>query len=164
MAWGIVVGTLNVLSNLFKRTKRSKILNQVRAAADQQSAVAILEDEFDVEVLELVPPEERPAIYRSIVEHVNRNQPAKESVTKRAVIGGILIFVIRVVVTLPPSIPFVFMGEPESAILVSNLISVGLLFWVGYAWAGKVGLSRIRLGATIVAVGLVLSAITIWLG
>jgi len=56
------------------------------------------------------------------------------------------------------------MNEPESAILVSNLISVGLLFLVGYAWAGYTGLPRLRFGATIVAIGLVLSAITIWLG
>jgi hypothetical protein len=57
MAWGIVVGTLNVLADLFKRTKRNKIVNQLHATADQQGAIAILEEEFDVEVLELVPAE-----------------------------------------------------------------------------------------------------------
>jgi VIT1/CCC1 family predicted Fe2+/Mn2+ transporter len=69
-----------------------------------------------------------------------------------------------VVVTLPPAIPFVFINEPESAILVSNPISVALLFLVGYAWAGFTDFSRLRFGAAIVAVGLVLSAITSWLG
>jgi len=69
-----------------------------------------------------------------------------------------------VVITLPPAIPFVFINEPESVILVSNLISVALLFLVGYAWVGFTDLSRLRFGAAIVAVGLVLSAITSWLG
>ena len=56
------------------------------------------------------------------------------------------------------------MDEPESAILASNLISVVLLFAIGYAWAGYAEISCIRLDVAIVAAGLVLSAITIWLG
>jgi len=32
-AWGIVVGTLNVLMTMFKRTKRNKLLNQIRGHA-----------------------------------------------------------------------------------------------------------------------------------
>ena len=53
------------------------------------------------------------------------------------------------------------MDRPESAILVPNVISIALL--LGYAWAGFADRSRLRFGTAIVAVGFVLSALTIWL-
>lgn len=55
------------------------------------------------------------------------------------------------------------MDRPESAILVPNIISIALLLAVGYAWAGFADRSRLRFGTAIVAVGFVLSALTIWL-
>src|SRR5262245_45523763 len=38
VAWGIVVGALNVLSTHFKRTKRKRILEKARAQPDPQRA------------------------------------------------------------------------------------------------------------------------------
>jgi hypothetical protein len=65
----------------------------------------------------------------------------------------LVIFVVRVLITLLPAIPVLFMDEPESP----NLISVTLLFGIGYAWAGYIGISRLPLGIMIIAAGLTLS-------
>jgi hypothetical protein len=49
-------------------------------------------------------------------------------------------------------------------ILWSNLLAVALLFLIGCVWAGLTDLSRPQLGVAIVAAGLALSAVTVWLG
>jgi hypothetical protein len=100
-AWGIVVGTLNVLMTMFKRTKRNKLLNQIRTAPDPQHAVAILEHQFETEVLDVVPPAERPTFYGTIVEHVSQSAAARHPISTQAIVGGVIIFVLRIVSTLP---------------------------------------------------------------
>jgi hypothetical protein len=100
-AWGIVVGTLNVLMTMFKRTKRNKLLNQIRTAPDPQHAVAILKHQFETEVLDVVPPAERPTFYGTIVEHVSQSAAARHPISTQAIVGGVLIFVLRIVSTLP---------------------------------------------------------------
>lgn len=163
-AWGIVVGTLNVLMTMFKRTKRNKLLNQIRTAPDPQHAVAILEHQFETEVLDVVPPAERPTFLR---DHRRAREPERGSAAPdldpsdrpgrdhlRAAHRE----------HAAPTVPFLFTDDPRAAILWASLIAVALLFLIGYLWARMTDLPRPELGVAIVAAGLALSAVTVWLG
>jgi hypothetical protein len=105
-----------------------------------------------VEMIELVPPKERARIHDSSIEHVAGSEPAKVA-CQSAPSSQARDLVVRVLITLLPAIPVLFMDEPESP----NLISVTLLFGIGYAWAGYIGISRLPLGIMIIAAGLTLS-------
>jgi VIT1/CCC1 family predicted Fe2+/Mn2+ transporter len=65
----------------------------------------------------------------------------------------------------PPSLlPLVAMRQdPERAILVSNFISLFLLFFVGYRWGKYTGANLWKTGLIILSVMVVLALFLFWL-
>lgn len=66
--------------------------------------------------------------------------------------------------TLPAALPFLLLRDARSALRVSNALLIGLMFYVGWRWAGYTGAARWRTGLVMALLGIALVGVAIALG
>ena len=65
---------------------------------------------------------------------------------------------------LPAALPFLVIRDAQIAMRVSNAVLIGLLFYVGWRWAGYTGASPWRTGLFMALLGVALVVVAIALG
>ena len=65
---------------------------------------------------------------------------------------------------LPAVLPFLLIRDPRLAMRASNAVLIGLLFYVGWRWAGYTGASRLRTALFMTVLGVALVVVAIALG
>jgi hypothetical protein len=162
VAWGLIDGIMYALLSLFERGERHRLLLDIQAAGTEQEALNVIADDMDYLLEPITGEEERMALYRSVLIHLQNSQLRKIGL-KREDISGILGHVLVAIFAVIPSLlPLVVLQHYfELAILVSILISFAVLFVSGYSWARYTGANPWKTGLLImsVAVGLVLIAV-----
>jgi VIT1/CCC1 family predicted Fe2+/Mn2+ transporter len=78
--------------------------------------------------------------------------------------GAVGVFLLVFLSTLPVALPFVLMHDAPLALRVSNAVAVVMLFLAGANYGRSVNRSPVAVGAVMVALGLVLVAMTMALG
>jgi VIT1/CCC1 family predicted Fe2+/Mn2+ transporter len=78
--------------------------------------------------------------------------------------GGVAVFLIVVLTTLPVTMPFALIEETRRALRVSNSIAIVMLFLTGYAFGRYSGDRPARMGLIMVLLGGAMVGITIALG
>ena len=66
--------------------------------------------------------------------------------------------------TFPVVVPFLFIGEVQPALRLSNAIAIGMLFVCGYAFARGTGLRPWLTGLVMVAIGCAMVGVAVLLG
>jgi hypothetical protein len=75
------------------------------------------------------------------------------------------VLLVAVVAALPLVIPLVlFRHDANLALRASNLVAIGMLFYLGYSWARYSGSNPIKVGLALAALGLAMVLIAIPLG
>jgi hypothetical protein len=162
IAWGLVDAVMFLMSSLTERGHALVTLRRVRIAASPEDAhLAILG----------AVPQTLASIWTSAdVEDVRRrlmaigDLPPAPSLTKEDWLGAIGVFLLVFLSTFPIVIPFLIFRNVHLALRLSNLIALVMLFVVGFWLARHGGYRPLRTGLSIVAIGVVLVAITIALG
>jgi hypothetical protein len=161
LAWGIVDGTMHVLTSVTERgrdlARRRQVRDAppetarllVRAALPDGSAGSLTDDEIDriVARLRQVPDDGRPA-----------------TMTGQDLRAASLVFLLVVGATLPPALPFVVLDHIPAAMRLSNLIAVTMLFVIGWQLDSQMGHAGARMRIAVPIIGILLVAATIALG
>jgi VIT1/CCC1 family predicted Fe2+/Mn2+ transporter len=79
-------------------------------------------------------------------------------------LGAIGVFLLVFLSTFPVVVPFLLMGETAAAVRASNAVAIVMLFITGSAFGRSAGYRPWRMGLSMVAIGVVLVAITMALG
>jgi VIT1/CCC1 family predicted Fe2+/Mn2+ transporter len=66
--------------------------------------------------------------------------------------------------TFPVVIPFLFIGEVQPALRISNAVAIAMLFLCGYAFSRCTGHCPLPTGLVMVAIGSALTGVAIALG
>lgn len=165
IAWGIIDGVLYVMSALFERGRRLRLARAMRAAPDEEAAIAAVARELDDTLEPVTSADGRRRLYRDIVQVVARTPPPKNGIRRDDLYGALASFWLVFLSALPAAVPFlIFRDEPRFALRVSNGLLLGLLFFVGWKWAGFTGGRRLATGAVMTLVGGILVATAIALG
>jgi VIT1/CCC1 family predicted Fe2+/Mn2+ transporter len=164
LAWGIVDGVMFVLTALFERGRKARVIRDVRSAPDEASALAAIERELNAPLLDLTSPAERDQLRRRVLELVQRSEFEPVRLRAGDLLGGAAVALVIVLATLPVVVPFLFVNDPMLAARLSNLVALVELGLVGARWANEVGASPIWIAIGLTTVGVVLVAITIALG
>jgi VIT family len=165
VAWGIIDAVMYIMNCVTVRSGKNGLIQAVQRAADEQAALALIQNDIEPEIQELLDPEEAEAFRRSILKHIAPLRvAAKTTVTKDDIYGAIACFWLVFVSCLPAALPFLIFSQPHFALRVSNFLLLVLLFLVGQKWARYAGTNRLAAGSAMVAIGLALVGLAILLG
>ncbi|WP_429819792.1 VIT family protein [Ensifer sp. B1-9] len=161
VAWGIIDAVMFLMSSMAERRVSKQTVVAVQAAASASAARSVIAG--------ALPPLVLAALSASDLDRIRlhlMNLPAdKMQVRLRAqdFAAALTVFLLVFLLTFPVVTPFMFSNDVTSALRVSNLIAIGLLFGTGYTLGRHSG-TPLRVGFLMTAVGLVMVATVIALG
>jgi hypothetical protein len=133
-AWGIIDGVLYVLSEVFARNERYRLLRYVQTGGEE-TAVTAIADELDFILEPITTEDQRDALYHDIRRHLRQAEPQAIGLQREDVVGAVAVAVISVVAVLPSLLPLLLLpANTLLAIRVSSVISIGVVFAAGFSW------------------------------
>ncbi len=161
VAWGLVDGVMYLVGAMAGRAKLAAVIRGVREASEAEArsmvraalppGVAALAGDAEVE--------------RMVTQVRTLPRPPLQSILAwEDVRGAAWSALLVVAATLPPTAPFVLVGEPARALRISNAVALLCLFLAGF-WLGRAtGIRPWLLGLSMAGVGTALVVVTIALG
>lgn len=162
LAWGVIDGLLYLMGALAEKGRNLAAYRSVLAAPSAAKAREVIAAAMPPVLASLLGAGELDAIHAKL-----KKLPEPP---KRANLGGddwrgaLGVFLLVFVATLPVTVPFMFMDDTYRAMRVSNGIAVVMLFGSGFAYGRLIGRSQWAVGISMVALGLAIVALTIFLG
>lgn len=164
IAWGFIDAIIGILTSVAARGRKNRLLEGIQASATDDQAQAIVAHALEGELPGIISEEERAPLYGLIARKARTLPVEPEGIRREDVYGALGVMSMAVLATLPAVVPFLLIDDPAWAIRTSNLISVAMLYWVGYTWAKYAGGKPVKMGLLLAGVGLGLIAIAVPLG
>jgi VIT1/CCC1 family predicted Fe2+/Mn2+ transporter len=161
LAWGIIDASVFLMARFNQRGRNAMNMRAVRTAANADDAHRIIADSLPPLLASLLGRDQLELMRQKLIE---LPEPRHPRLTKRDVLGAIGICLLSFLSTFPIVIPFILMGDARSALRLSNVVAIAMLFVCGYAFGRWAGFRPWATGLLMVAVGLVLVGVAIALG
>jgi len=162
LAWGLVDGVMYLLTILIERGRTLSIGRAVRASQDPEHGRRLLLDAL---------PEPMGELFEgSAIEGARKKLsalpelPESPRLHKSDWLGAVGVFLLVFLSTFPVVLPFLFFSPLHTAMRISNGVAIVMLYVVGQALGRYAGISPVRTGLVMVAIGVVLVSVTIALG
>lgn len=161
IAWGIVDGTMFLLTTATARARSAGLLAVLRTATPSE-AQAVIRDVLPTEIGRDLSDEEA----LDMVRLLNRTTVAADLRALRPADfkGAAAVVALVVACTLPPSLPFILTEDVFTAMRWSNAIALLLLFLVGWRLDQYISRGSIIMRGIVPLIGAILVAATIALG
>ena len=164
-AWGIIDGAMYALMSVFERGESHRLLQNIRAAENEQEAVDLIAADLDYILEPISEKKERQIFYTSVLDYLKDSQPRTIKLTGEDLIGAAAHVMVAILAVLPSLIPlFLVRGNDQLAIRISNLVSFILLFIAGYRWGKYTGINPLRTGLVLMTIAVVMVLVAILLG
>ncbi|MDZ7653946.1 MAG: VIT1/CCC1 transporter family protein [Burkholderiaceae bacterium] len=161
-AWGLVDSVMFLLRQLVVRNRQLLLVRAVRAATDAGQAHQIIAAELGPLFRRAIDTEGLARIRAEVLALPDVPSRARLSFDDFHAAG--LIFLLVFLSTFPLVLPFLVFDDLQHAMRVSAAIAIAMLFLCGYNWGRYAGVRPVRVGLTMVTVGLVVEAAVIALG
>ena len=156
VAWGIVDAVMYIMNSMIVRRGKVRLVKGVQRSPNTEAALSLIEDEIEPELQDLLDPKTAEAFSKSVHQSLIGARITEKILTKEDLLGAVASFWLVFV-------SFIF-SQPALALRVSNLLLIGMLFYIGQKWAHFAGRNRFLIGSAMVAIGLALVGVTILLG
>lgn len=162
LAWGLVDGVMYLMGILVERGRGLALGHAVRTSADAAGGRRVLAEALPEPLDRLL---DEPAL-----EGVRRKLEALPALPARprlglADVGGAVgVFLVVSLCTFPVILPFLFVQPLGLAMRLSNAVALAMLYGAGHVVGRHAGFGPVKTGVAMVAVGVVLVAITMALG
>jgi hypothetical protein len=160
-AWGIVDAVMYLMATLLERHRGQALLDAIRGDPDPSRARRAIAAELPPLVARSLPEAALEQVRRDLVALA---EPPRAGLGRRDLLGALGVFLLVFVSTLPVVMPFLLPLEPRTALRASNAVAVVLLFVLGYRVGNHVARRPLAVGLSMVAIGVVLVAMTMALG
>ncbi len=164
LSWAIVDGVMYLLTAVFERGRKLRLMRSVLAAPTEEEALQAIRDEIDGPLLALTTPDELRRLHLGVLELVRRAAPEKLRFQREDWLGALAVTLLIAVSTLPIVVPYLVFADPDLAVRVSHGVALGMLFMLGMWWGRLVGANPFAIGAGLTLVGTVLVLLTIAMG
>lgn len=165
IAWGIIDGLMYVLTSVFERNEKQRLLIAVQSAPTDEEAVQAIADELDFTLEPITTETKRSDLYADVLAHLRDSRPQNVGLKREDLAGGLGTLLVALVAVIPSLLPFVLI--PNSAFLalrVSNIVSFVVLFVSGWRWGRRTHSNPWLTGLTLVLAGAAMVLIAIPLG
>lgn len=162
LAWGIVDGVMYIVQAMTMRNRDRLLYRSLKATSTPQAARSVL--------AHAVPPAVADALDDGDMERLRQRMAANAPEAPEALlrwrdfVAAFAVCVLVFLSTFPVVIPFIIVHHPATAIRVSNAVAIVMLFWAGWSLAKFSGGRAWAMGTAMVAIGVILVAMTIALG
>lgn len=165
IAWGIIDGLMYVLTSVFERNEKQRVLRAVQSAPTDEEAIAAIADELDFTLEPITTEGKRKELYGDVVETLRESRPQHLGLKREDVAGGIGTLLVATIAVIPSLLPFVLL--PNNAFLAlraSNVVSFVVLFMSGWRWGRRTQSNPWLTGLTLALAGAAMVLIAIPLG
>jgi VIT1/CCC1 family predicted Fe2+/Mn2+ transporter len=162
LAWGIIDGILYFMSALAEKSESLLTLHAVRQARDAEDGRRLVAETLPPVVASILKTDELDTLRVRLREMPPPS--ARAAIEPAMWFGALRVFIWVFLITFPVAIPFIVMQDARLAMRVSNGIAIGLLFLAGWAYGRITGRRPWAMGLAMVAIGVVLSGLTMALG
>jgi VIT1/CCC1 family predicted Fe2+/Mn2+ transporter len=152
------------MARLSERGRLHRLVKAIQAAPGREQALALVDAELDERLPAIVRPEVRAALDTHVLERVHELKLERNRVTAADLLAALAVFWLVFLTALPAVLPFLVIRDATIAMRTSNAMLIGLLFYVGWLWAGYTGASPWRTGLFMALLGVVLVVVAIALG
>ncbi|MGA9125226.1 MAG: VIT1/CCC1 transporter family protein [Pseudolabrys sp.] len=162
VAWGVIDAGMYLMARLAERGSNALLLREVRGTADRESANRIIADALPPLLASIFQPPQLDLIQEGL-----RRLPDSETrprLTRRDWLGALGVCILVILSTFPVVIPFLVFENAQTALRISNVIAMVLLFFCGVVFARHAGLRPWVTGLVMVVIGAALVGIAIALG
>jgi len=163
-AWGIIDAALHLMTRLSERGRLYRLVKAIHAAPGSEQALALVARELDERHTYVVDPDARAALGAHVLERAREMKLEPNHVTARDARAALAVFWLVFLTALPAVVPFLVIADATLALRASNAVLIGLLFYVGWRWAGYTGARRWRTGLSVALLGVALVVVAIALG
>jgi len=165
MAWGIADGLFYAWERRYNIRMENKIIDLSRPGQDRDEAMHLIREQLDDTILRNINYEKRTELYRNLMNHLDE-VGAKRTPSRWDALAIIsATFAISTAAGLAVVAPFFLVAGLKTALDISNMLGICLLFIIGYHRAyEKSASARMIMGFGTAVIGIVIAAVTILLG
>jgi len=162
LAWGMVDAVMYLVRTLTLRGKQLTLAMLVRDHHDPVVAKQAMREALPEGVRDLLEERELESIRARFAAAVTL--PDRPRLRGSDFAGAFGIFLIVVATTFPVALPFVVIADGKTALVVSRLLTLAMLFGGGLALGRYSGWGGWKAGAVFMGIGVVVTAAIIALG
>lgn len=165
IAWGIADGLFYAWERRYNIRMENKIIDLSRPGQDRDEAMHLIREQLDDTILRNINYEKRTELYRNLMNHLDE-VGAKRTPSRWDALSIIsATFAISTAAGLAVVAPFFLVAGLKTALDISNMLGICLLFIIGYHRAyEKSASARMIMGFGTAVIGIVIAAVTILLG
>ena len=161
-AWGLVDAVLYVLMSKTVQERGFTILNFVRRSNNTSKAHQFIADALPPVIANVLQPDEVEKIRQRILQLPESTVTRKQRFRDYKIAIGIFFLVL--LSTFPVAAPFIFIDDLQTALRISNVVAILMMFFCGWGLGKYAGRNRIFMGIIMSILGIVLVLVTIALG
>jgi len=162
LAWGIVDAVMHLMACLAERGAAWRIARAFLEADEPARAREVLASALPPALAASLGEKELEAMRLATTRDlVAPPRPRLHAEDWRGALG---VFLLVSLSTLPVALPFAFGSDPTRSLRLSNAVALVMLFGLGHAFGRVSGLRPFPTGLAMVALGVVLVAVTMALG
>ncbi|MCX7299982.1 MAG: VIT1/CCC1 transporter family protein [Rhodobacterales bacterium] len=161
IAWGIVDGVMYLLRTVTERRRTIGLIGDLKTGDTAERSDAV-RDLFAVSHSDKLTEDEAQAVARWVLRVSQGVEPVV--LRREDFRAALLVFLLVVLSTLPPVVPFMIMEDVSAAMRVSNAIAVGMLVLIGWQLDQYIEHGSRLMRFLVPFIGVLLVATTIALG
>jgi VIT1/CCC1 family predicted Fe2+/Mn2+ transporter len=162
LAWGLIDAVMYLLTLVIERRRNRSIGQAVRASRDPAQGRRLIAEALPEPLDELFGEDGLELVRAKLAA---MPAPVATRVLRRLDwLRALGVFLLVFLSTFPVVLPFLFVRPLPLAMRVSNGVAIAMLYLVGHSLGRHAGIGPARTGLAMVAIGVVLVALTIALG
>jgi hypothetical protein len=162
LVWGLVDGVFFILMGLTIKRRGLTILRFIKMNQEPAKARNFISDELPPVIASVLEPKELENIRLKIMNM--EKMPDRVTISKHDLKAGGHIFLLVFLSTLPVAVPFIFMENARTALRISNLIAIIMMYICGWILGRYSSRNPWTAGLIMSGIGIVLVLLAIYLG
>jgi VIT1/CCC1 family predicted Fe2+/Mn2+ transporter len=154
-AWGLSDSIIYLLRASVEKNVAYRDLHVLKEMGEKD-AKEFIEENLDGTIVSSLDPVDRAKVVADIYKFSTRTKPVRLQLDRWDVAGAMASFALYVISAIPILIPHIFLIGMLTPIILSNVIGVILMFFIGYIWAGRVRGSKFKVGIVMAMSGIVM--------
>lgn len=164
VAWGIADGSFYAWERSYNARMENEIIEYSKLDNDE-AAISLIKEELDDTILRNIDENDREKLYQKLVEYLSEAGIKRKPSTRDAFNIVLGTFLASSAAGLIVVAPFFLIENVRTALNISNILGISLLFIIGYNRASERGLfARVTLGFGTAIIGIIIAVITTLLG